>query len=1013
MPADSSPEVTVDEARRRVADLRRDLVRHEHRYYVLDDPDLSDAEFDVRMRELQQWETRFPDLVTPDSPTRRVGGAPRGGVEKAAHSSVMLSLENAFDDAELRDFDRRARELAGAETLDYVGELKLDGASMAVRFVSGRLDLALSRGDGVEGEVITPNARTLRSLPLSVDPDTLQETGVPADFEVRGEVVMPREAFAALNRRQVEEEKRTFANPRNAAAGSLRMLDAAVTAARRLDFCAYALLAGGEPVLDSHWASLQVLKRLGFKVGADLARLSGVDALPAFRDRCLQRRDALPYDIDGVVFKLDLTALWRRLGATSKSPRWAIACKPAAQQAETVVEDIDVQVGRTGAVTPRARLRPVVVGGVTVSRATLHNEDEIVRLGLQIGDRVVVERSGDVIPKVVRVAAEAADRRPFRMPTDCPVCGSPVVREAEEVVARCLNASCPARLKESILHFAHRTAMNIDVLGDWLVGKLVDGKFVRGFADLYGLRAEQLADLEKETALGAARAAELVKHLARVKAVLGPARVLQALGIPGLGPKTAERVAPAMSDLARLADPAPGAPAPAGGIRRREADAIRAFLAEPAHRRLFELVCLSLLAPETPAEEEATGCGPLRLFESAPTAPPGVERTGAFRVALRRFVERIGAGLGGRAGLGAGLAGKLVELGLVRRPADLFSLTVARLAEVPGAIRLGKRSAARAVAGIESSKQASLGRLVYGLGIRHVGAHTADLVAERFPSLGSLAAADEEALAAIDGVGPRIAESIRAFFDASRNRALIDDLRRAGVDPVGPAPAAPDAAPLPDATQPALAGKTFVLTGTLSAMTRDEARAGIRALGGRVVGSVSRKTDYVVAGDNPGSKLEKARRLEIEILEETDFKRLLAGGGAAGGSSMATGEGTEVPPAPRRELAASAEGRAAPDAEGLAAPAPLAGRTFVLAGRLRVKQADVRARIEILGGEVAGSVGKATDYLVVGARPGVKRAEAERLGVRVLVETAFQALLDRMGGANADRGRAGDARPPA
>jgi DNA ligase (NAD+) len=1012
MPADSPPEVTVDEARRRIAELRRDLVRHEHRYYVLDDPGIGDAEFDALMRELQQWEARFPDLVTPDSPTRRVGGAPRAGVEKAAHSSVLLSLENAFDDAELRDFDRRARELAGAETLDYVGELKLDGASMAVRFVSGRLDLALTRGDGIEGEVITPNARTLRSLPLSIDPDALRETGVPADFEVRGEVVMPREAFARLNHRQIEEGKRTFANPRNAAAGSLRMLDATVTAARRLDFHAYALLVGGEPVLDSHWASLQVLKRLGFKVAAEHARLSGVDALPPFRDRCIERRDALPYDIDGVVFKLDDTGLWRRLGATSKSPRWAIACKPAAQQAETVVEDIDVQVGRTGAVTPRARLRPVEVGGVTVSRATLHNEDEIARLGLQIGDRVVVERSGDVIPKVVGVAAEAADRRPFRMPADCPVCGSPVVREAEEVVARCINASCPARLKESILHFAHRTAMNIDVLGDWLVGKLVDGGFVSGFADLYRLRAEQLADLEKETALGAARAAALIEHLARVQAALGPARVLQALGIPGLGPKTSERVAHAMPDLARLANPAPDALAQAGGIRRREAEAIGAFLAEPAHRRLFELACLSLLAPGTSAEEAETGGGRLPLFESAPAVPPGVEGTDAFRVALRRFVERIGAGLGARAGLGAGLAGKLVELGLVRTPDDLFSLAAARLAEIPGAIRLaaarlaeipgairlGKKSAARAIASIEGSKQASLGRLVYGLGIRHVGAHTAELVAERFSSLGSLAAADEEALAAIDGVGPRIAESIRAFFDATRNRALIDGLRTAGVDPVGPAPAAPDAAPLPDAAPPALAGKTFVLTGTLPAMTRDEAKAAIRALGGRVVGSVSRKTDYVVVGDNPGSKLEKARRLEVEILEETDFKRLLAGGGAAGGASMATGKGTEAPPAPRRERAASEERRAAPDAEGPAAPAPLTGRTFVLAGKLRVKQADVRARVETLGGEVAGSVSTATDYLVVGTRPGVKLEEAARLSIRVLSETDFQELLDRVGG---------------
>ena len=995
MPADSPLQATVDEARRRIADLRRDLVRHEHRYYVLDDPDITDAEFDALMRELERWEARFPDLVTPDSPSQRVGGAPREGVEKAAHSSVMLSLENAFDDAELRDFDRRARELAGAETLDYVGELKLDGASMAVRFASCRLDLALTRGDGVEGEVITPNARTLRSLPLSVDRGLLQEAGVPPDFEVRGEVVMPREAFARLNRRQIEEGKRTFANPRNAAAGALRMLDARVTAARRLDFHAYALLAGGEPVLGSHWASLEVLKRLGFKVAAEHARLSGVDALPPFRDRCMARRDALPYDIDGVVFKLDDTGLWRRLGATSKSPRWAIACKPAAQQAETVVDDIDVQVGRTGAVTPRARLRPVEVGGVTVSRATLHNEDEIARLGLQIGDRVVVERSGDVIPKVVRVVAEGADRRPFRMPVDCPDCRSPVVREADEVVARCVNASCPARLKESILHFAHRTAMNIDVLGDWLVGELVDGNLVRGFADLYRLRVDRLATLEKQTVLGAARAEVLVKHLARVRAALGPARVLQALGIPGLGPKTAERVARAMPDLARLAGPALDVAAQAGGIRRREADAIRAFLEEPANRRLLELACLSLVAPE----RGGTGRGGLPLFE--PVAPSGVEGTGAYRAALRRFVERIGAGLGGRAGLGAGLADKLVELGLVRRPNDLFSLTAAELAEVRGAMKLGKKSATRAIASIEGSKQASLGRLLYGLGIRHVGAHTADLVAERFPSLERLAAANEEALAAIDGVGPRIAESIRAFFDAGGNRALLDDLRRAGVDPVGPAPAVADATAPPDATPSALDGKTFVLTGTLPTMARDEARAAIRALGGRVVGSVSRKTDYVVVGDNPGSKLQKARRLEIEVLEEADFKRLLDGG-VAGGSPLATGKGAEAPAVPLRAPVTSDEEQPAGDAVGPAAPAPLAGRTFVLAGRLRTKQADVKARIEAVGGLVKGSVSRNTDYVVAGASPGSKRQKAEQLGVAVIDEAGFLALLEDGGAAAAD-----------
>ena len=871
MPADSPPQVMVDDARRRIAELRRDLVRHEHRYYVLDDPDITDAEFDALMRELEQLEARFPDLVTPDSPSRRVGGAPREGVEKAAHSSVMLSLENAFDDAELRDFDRRARELAEAETLDYVGELKLDGASMAVRFVAGRLDLALTRGDGVEGEVITPNARTLRSLPLSVDPGVLREARVPPDFEVRGEVVMPREAFARLNRRQIEEGGKTFANPRNAAAGALRMLDARVTAARRLDFHAYALLAGGEPVLDSHWASLQVLKRLGFKVAAEHARLSGVDALPPFRDRCMARRDALPYDIDGVVFKLDDTALWRRLGATSKSPRWAIACKPAAQQAETVVEDIDVQVGRTGAVTPRARLRPVEVGGVTVSRATLHNEDEIARLGLQIGDRVVVERSGDVIPKVVRVAAEAAERRPFRMPADCPACGSPVVREAEEVVARCVNASCPARLKESILHFAHRTAMNIDVLGDWLVGELIgrsqggdadpelgrgpgDRVRVKGVADLYGLRSEQLAGLEKEATVGEDRAAVLVENLARARADLTPGRVLHALGIPGLDAKKAEDLAAAMPDLGRLAAADAGDLERVRGISPRHAESIRTFFSEPAHRQLTEL-----------AGRLASG---LERKRDAPrtVAPP----TEAFTRALRRFVQRSVAGV---RGIGSGLAGKLVDVGLVRSPRDLYTLETVRVAQVPVRIKLGKKSADKVIEGIDRSKSAALGRLVYGLGIRHVGARTAELLASHFRSLTALAEASAEELEAVEEVGPTIAASVRAFFAASGNREQIDRLRAAGVDPVEEAPPAADAA-----APAALAGKTFVLTGTLEAMTRTEAKARIEALGGRVAGSVSRNTDYVVAGESPGSKRQKAERLGVAVIDEARFRAILEDG---------------------------------------------------------------------------------------------------------------------------------------
>ena len=694
MPPDAAPGRATTAALRRSEQLRRDLTEHNHRYYVLDRPSISDAEYDALLRELQQLESDHPDLATPDSPTRRVGGAPREGVEKTRHSSEMLSLDNAFDEAELRDFDRRARELAGLEELDYVGELKLDGVSMAVRYAGGRLDLALTRGDGETGEVITPNARTLRSLPLSVGGAALEAAQIPDTFEVRGEVVMPKLAFAELNRRQLAADEKTFANPRNAAAGSLRMLDARITASRRLDFYPYLLLdAAGQPLFDSHWASLEALAALRFKVNPKRERLRGIEQLLTFRDQWIARRDELPYEIDGLVFKVDATALQTRLGATAKSPRWAIACKPQAQQAETIVEGIDVQVGRTGAVTPRALLRPVVVGGVTVSRATLHNQDEIARLGLQIGDRVLIERSGDVIPKVVRVVSEGPQRTPFEMPSACPICDSPVVREAEEVVLRCINASCRARLKESILHFARRTAMDIDGLGDWLVNALLDGGLVDDLADLYGLTVEQLADLTKETKV-------------------------------------------------------------------------------------------------------------------SPT-------------------------------------------------------------------RLGEKSAQRVVDALDRSKTVPLGRFVFALGIRHVGDRTAELLAGHFGRLDAVRAALPEELEQVEEVGPRIAESVRQFFTADRNRALLDRLHRAGVRPSESAVAASAAARAPEAPIP-LGGKTFVLTGTLPTLTRDEAKRLIVAAGGKVTGSVSAKTDYVVAGESPGSKLRKAQSLGIEVLDEPALRALLA-----------------------------------------------------------------------------------------------------------------------------------------
>ncbi|MCA2968021.1 MAG: NAD-dependent DNA ligase LigA, partial [Acidobacteriaceae bacterium] len=455
----------------KVDDLRREIRRHEYLYYVLDQPEITDSAYDALLRELQAMEQADPALITPDSPTQRVGGAPREGFVKLPHSSPMLSLDNALNEGELRAFDQRVRDLLGNEPFRYVAELKLDGLSMAVQYREQALQLALTRGDGSEGEDVTANARTIRSLPLRVN-------GERAGFEVRGEVVMPNAAFQKLNAEREQEGLARYANPRNSSAGSLRVLDPGITASRQLDFYAYFLLADGQPARDSHWEALEELAAMGFKVNPARAVCDDVEALLAFCRRYEAERETLPYEIDGVVAKVDAVEQQRRLGWTAKFPRWAIAFKYAARQAETVVEKIDVQVGRTGALTPVAHLRPVAVSGVMVSRSTLHNEDEIARLGVAAGDTVLVERSGDVIPKVVKVVREGEVRVPFQMPAACPVCGSSVSRPEGEVVSRCLNSSCPARLKESVAHFAARAVLDVGGLGDVLVEQLVNAGLV-------------------------------------------------------------------------------------------------------------------------------------------------------------------------------------------------------------------------------------------------------------------------------------------------------------------------------------------------------------------------------------------------------------------------------------------------------------------------------------------------------------------------------------------------------
>jgi DNA ligase (NAD+) len=576
--------------------LRETVRRHEHLYYVLDQPEISDAEYDALLRELQDLERRYPEYAAPDSPTQRVGGKPREGFQKITHSAAMLSLDNALNEAELRAWDTRVRESLGRQSLRYVAELKLDGLSMAVHYRDGLLSQAVTRGDGRVGEDVTENAKTIRSIPLRTKPKW------PA-FEVRGEVVINRQGFERLNAERDQQGQPRFANPRNAAAGSLRVLEPAITASRPLEFYVYALLAGGEAALDSHFETLAALEQLHFRVNPNRTRCDDIEEVLEFCRKWEAEREALPYEIDGVVVKVDARSQQNALGWTAKAPRWAIAFKYPARQAETVVESIEVQVGRTGALTPVAHLRPVNVSGVTVSRATLHNEDEIERLGVEIGDTVVIERSGDVIPKVVRVKQQGAERRAFKMPRTCPICGGDIVREQGEAASRCINTNCPARLKESILHFAARPVMNIDGMGDALVNQLVEQGLVRSVADIYSLSAGQLMALER---MGQKSADRVIRNIdASRKQSLS--RVLNGLGIQFVGERTATILADTFGNLDQIASAAMEELQEAEEVGPKVAHSIRRFFDEPRNRELVERLRQAGLTFAAPKKKRAPG----------------------------------------------------------------------------------------------------------------------------------------------------------------------------------------------------------------------------------------------------------------------------------------------------------------------------------------------------------------------------------------------------------------------
>jgi DNA ligase (NAD+) len=665
----------ADKLRKRAEELRQEINYHNYRYYVLDEPVVSDAQYDKLLRELQQIESEHPELITPDSPTQRVGAAPLSEFGEVRHKVPMTSMDNAFDDNEAREWDQRVcKGLEIEGDVAYTAEPKFDGTSVSLRYENGVLMQAGTRGDGSTGENVTVNVRTIKTVPLH-----LQGKGWPKMVEVRGEVVIPKMDFERLNAEQLKQGAKIFANPRNAAAGSLRQLDPHVTAARPLSFFPWGLGEVSEPVARRYSEVSKHLGEWGFRITEFFRVVHGLDECLQYYQEILAKRDKLPFEIDGVVYKVDDLRARDQLGYTARAPRWAIAHKLPAQEETTIVEDIMASVGRTGVITPVAVLKPVQVSGVTVTHATLHNQDEVERKDVRIGDTVIVRRAGDVIPEVVGVIKEKRPRgaRKWHAPDKCPVCGSQVIREEEEAAHRCMGGLvCSAQRMGAILHFASRHAMDIEGLGDKLVQQLVDKDMVQTVADIYRLKKDELAGLE----------------------------------------------------------------------------------------------------------------------------------------------------------------------------------------------RMAEKSAQNLLEQIEKSKNTTLARFLHALGIPQVGEATAQLLADQFGSMDDIINADRETLEQIHGIGPAMAEDISSFFHEKHNRGVIRDLLKAGIH-------WPKPARIKKST--ALTGKTFVLTGGLSTMTRDEAKRRLQELGAKIAGSVSKKTDYVIVGEEPGSKADKAKELGVTMLDEKEFLKLM------------------------------------------------------------------------------------------------------------------------------------------
>jgi DNA ligase (NAD+) len=735
----TTPNTTIEAAAAEIDRLRDEIRYHDERYYIDSSPVISDFEYDQLLIRLKALEAQFPELVAPDSPTQRVSGHPAEGFSNYTHQSPMLSLDNTYSVDDLRDWDGRVRRGVGLANVEYVAELKIDGLSMAVIYKNGELERGVTRGDGVIGEDVTQNIRTIRSLPLSIragahrsprrrdsaslaaeavnDPgdsalkvDLFDSVAIRGQIEVRGEVYLPITSFRRMNEERSEQDLPPFANPRNAASGTMKSLDARVAAGRKLDIFCYDLVSDGRKPFPTHWQALQWLALAGFKVDGARSLCKSIDEVIEFCDRWERNRDELGYEIDGVVIKVNRTALQEELGATSKAPRWAVAYKFPARQATTLLKGITVQVGRIGTLTPVAELEPVLLAGTTVSRASLHNEDQIKRLGVKIGDYVLIEKSGEIIPQVIKVieekrAGREPDLREFQMPTRCPECGEEAIRLPDEVAWRCVNSSCPAKIKAGLRLFASRSAMRIEGLGWAMIEQLVARR-----------------------------------------------------------PGTVEK-------------------SPAG-----------------------------------------------TSLDSQPhTLPP-----------------------------------------LVVDFADLYQLSSVR-AQLIELERMGAKSVDNLLAQIEESKGRELNRLIYGLGIRHVGERTSQVLANAFGSLDALEAATETELANVFEIGPIVAAEIAQWFREPRNRDLIERLKAAGVNTISKRDTASEA----QAVSRHLEGKQFVITGKLASLSRDDAKRMIEDHGGRVTSSVTKKTDFLVVGEEPGSKLDRAKELGVVVLGEKELLELI------------------------------------------------------------------------------------------------------------------------------------------